>query len=184
MATLTQAEIDAFEKMRTGFWNNISGRSADLILEGEQHILIALQIISQQLAIIAQGGGEVNSELPTPLSQPVMSVVGDSFGYNNIILVNLTSVDASSNQNFGTFTAPFTGTAVLLINLAASGVLSMNAQTVGQSQVDTTAKLLDGATITGGQWQTIQLPITEKSVYAFRTSVGCKVTLQVIGNQE
>lgn len=175
-ANLTQSEIDDFEKMRVGFWDNITGRSADALLEGEQHILIALQIISQQLAIIAQG----NNDLPSPLPQPITPVVGDVLSY--VTLVNLTSVDASSNQDFGTFAAPFTGTAVLLINIASNGVLSMTAQTVGQSQVNTTAKLLDGATIIAGQWQTIQIPITYKNVYSFRTSVGCKATLQVIGN--
>ena len=190
---LTQHQINEFENRRVGFWDRVLGVADEQLLTGEQYIIQALQVISQQLAVIGQSGGLITNPLPAPLPQPVpIGSVAQTYALSGssesiltaVNLVDLNQFVAANNQPFGNFTAPFTGTATILINLSAGGILSLIAQTVGASGVNTTAQLLDGATVATNQWQTIQIPITQGNLYLLQTSVGATVTLQITGRPQ
>jgi len=69
MTSLTQAQIDAFENQRVGWWAKVTGKTGEVLLTGEQYQLLALEIISQQLAQLTQAivGGQT-SGLPQPIT--------------------------------------------------------------------------------------------------------------------
>jgi hypothetical protein len=51
---LTQAQLDAFEKLKSGLWSKITGQTGEYLLTGEQDLLLALVTISDQLAALTQ----------------------------------------------------------------------------------------------------------------------------------
>jgi hypothetical protein len=51
---LTQTQLDAFEKLKSGLWSKITGQMGEYLLTGEQDLLLALVTISDQLAALTQ----------------------------------------------------------------------------------------------------------------------------------
>ncbi len=120
---LTQKQIDTFEAERVGFWQKLTGKSLDDILQGLQYNLQAQQVISDQLASLTQaltgttpatapvGGPLVNTEIALTLPMTLRELnqfilaTPDAQGYVTSYMTQLASiVPAAGVGGPGTFT--------------------------------------------------------------------------------
>ena len=165
MAGLTQQEINTFEAKRVGFWQMITGKTGDDLLEGIQDILSAAGILSDQLANIqALLSGVSPSSLPQPYSQTVPTV-GNVSG-NAQYVVDYSPVEVAANATFGNFTAQFDGTATIHISLSNGGILS---KTVSNNVSSTTAEMNSGDDIGTVQWNDFDFSIRDGLTYSFQS---------------
>lgn len=109
----------------------------------------------------------LNDDIPNPLS------VGDGIRIFRTPggSVNLSALQAISDQaastDFSSFTAPFSGTATILVSLATASTLSL--KVTDKSGTSVTSDAYDGSTLTAGRWYDL----------SFQVSAGAKYALQV-----
>lgn len=89
------------------------------------------------------------------------------------MLVDLATLDAAADVNWGAFTAPVTGTATLWLASSAGSRLALTADT-------TTADLLGGQPLPTNIWTPVSFPIQRGIRYAFQVLAPASVTYLVM----
>lgn len=118
-----------------------------------------------------------------PEPQPVIKAVVSNG--EAVALLPLVNTAVGAGGQCGYFRAAFTGTAMVMFcvnTVGVSGVLSLIAQTIGQGMVSNTGQLLQGQTISAGQWQQIPISIEQDNIYSLSFSAACSVSIQVTGS--
>ena len=121
----------------------------------------------------SQQGPPVLGYLQAPALPPPATAGRTRTIAEGTMLVDLATLDASANVNWGAFTAPVTGTATLWLTSSAGSRLALTADT-------TTADLLGGQPLPTGIWMPVDFPIQRGARYSFQVLTAATVTFLVM----
>jgi hypothetical protein len=146
-------------------------------LTGEQIIALLLSGIYDPMT--------GSTELPQPLTvspttgqQP--ATVNDP---NAQCVVDMDAPDVAAGSNFGSFEAPFDGTAVLTVCLSSGGILFMTVANATESII-ASGPLQKNYPIPPNCWQRIKIGIRYGQTYSFQTSLAGVATHYVLASPQ
>ena len=174
---LTQAQIDAAEKLRIGFWQRITGAGENDNLQLLQYQLLGLQVISDQLARLAGASG--SSGLPQPLPNPVQPIGSPVTALVAQAFVPFTVKQVDDSTPFGGFTAPYDGSFVLGISMSAGGIITANQEDSTGKQVSSPL-LFSGNNIGTNLATSEQQPMQKDMRFSFQSDTAGTASFLVI----